>query len=167
MNKYIVVAVQWLSHVQIWDPMACSRPGFPVICSPRICSTLELILRLSCYWYWYWVAQYLELIIPSNYLILCCPLLLLPQSFPASESFPLSWLFTSGGQSIGASASASVLPMIIQGWFHFGLIGLISLLPKGLSRVFSSTTVWYHEFFSTQPSLWSNSHVRTWLLEKP
>ena len=67
------------------------------------------------------------------------------QSFPTSESFPLSWLFTSGGQSIGALASASVLPMNIQGWFPLGLIGLI-LQPKGLSRVFSSTTVQKHQF---------------------
>ena len=87
-------------------------------------------------------------------------------SFLASGSFPMSRLFTSGGQSIGASASASVLPMNTQGWFPFGLTGLISLLSKGLSRIFSSTTVWKHQFFSAQPSLWSNSHIHTWLLEK-
>ena len=74
------------------------------------------------------------------------------QSFPASGSFQMSWLFTSGGQRIGVSASASVLPMNIQGWFPLGLIGLISLLFKGLSWVFSSTTVWKHQFFGTQPS---------------
>ena len=79
-----------------------------------------------------------------------------PQSFPASGSFPMSRLFVSGGQSTGASASASVLPMTIQGWFHLGLTGLISLLSKGLSRVCSSTTV--HQFFSAQPSLCSNYH---------
>ena len=90
-----------------------------------------------------------------------------PQSFPASVSFPMSQLFVSGGQSIRASASASVLPMNIQGWFSLGLTGLISLLSKGLSRVFSSTTVWKHQFFGTQPSLWSNSHICTRLLEKP
>ena len=88
------------------------------------------------------------------------------QSFPASGSFPVSWLFTSGGQSTGASASASVLPMPIQGWFPLGLTDLISLLSKGLSRVFSSTTVWKHQFLRAQPSLWSNSHIHTWLLEK-
>ena len=81
------------------------------------------------------------------------------QSLPASGSFPVSQLFTSGGQSTGASASASVLPMSIQGWFPFGLTGLISLLSKGLSRVFSSSTVWKHQFFGTQLSLWSNSHI--------
>ena len=75
-----------------------------------------------------------------------------PKSFPSSESFPVSWLFASGGQSIGASASASVLPMNIQGWFPLGLTGLISLLSKGLSRVFSSTTIQRHQFFGTQPS---------------
>ena len=74
-----------------------------------------------------------------------------PQSFPASGSFPMSWLFASGGRSIGASAAASVLPMNIQGWFPSGLTGLISLQSKGLSRVFSSTTIWKHQFFSTQP----------------
>ena len=89
-----------------------------------------------------------------------------PQFFPASGSFLVSWLFTSADQSFGASASASILHMNIQGWFSLGLDGLISLLSKGLSRVFSSTTVWKHPFFSTQPSLWSNSHIRTWLLGK-
>ena len=83
------------------------------------------------------------------------------QSFPASGSFPVRQFFTSGGQSIGASASASVLPMIIQSWFLLGLIGLISLLSKGILRVFSSTTVWKHQFFSAQPSLWSNSRIHT------
>ena len=90
-----------------------------------------------------------------------------PQSLPASESFPMSGLFPSGGQSTGASTSASVLLMNIQGWFPLGLNGLISLQPNGLSRVFSSTTIWKHQFFSIQPSLWSNSHICTWLLEKP
>ena len=73
-----------------------------------------------------------------------------PQSFPASESFPLSQFFASGGQSTGASASASVLPMNIQDWFPLGLTGLVSLQSKGLSRVFSNTTVQKHQFFSTQ-----------------
>ena len=77
------------------------------------------------------------------------------QSFPGSGSFPVSWFFASGGQSIGASASASVLPMNIQGWFPLGWTGLFSLQSKGLSRVFSSTTVHKCQFFSTQPSLWS------------
>ena len=80
----------------------------------------------------------IESVMPPNYLILCCPLLLLPQSFPASRSFPMSWFFASGGQSIGASAS--VFPMNIQDWFPLGLTGLISLLSKRPSRVFSNTT---------------------------
>ena len=90
-----------------------------------------------------------------------------PQSFPASGSFPKSQFFASDGQSIGASASASVLPMNIQGWLSSGWTGLISLQSKGLSKVFSNTIVQKHQFFSTQPSLWSNSHIRTWLLKKP
>ena len=86
------------------------------------------------------------------------------QSFPASGSFPVSQFFASGGQSIGASAS--VLSMSIQDWFPLGLTGLISLLSKRISRVFSSTTIQKHQFFSAQPSLWSNSHIGTRLLEK-
>ena len=81
-----------------------------------------------------------------------------PQSLPASGSFPMSWRFTSGSQSIGASASASVLPMNIQGWFPLGFTSLISLLSKRPSRVFSSTTIQKYQFFGSQPSLWSNFH---------
>ena len=88
------------------------------------------------------------------------------QSCLASGSFPMSQFFTSGGQSIGVSALASVLPMNIQDWFPLGLTGWISLLSKGLSRVFSNTRVLKNQFFGVQPSLWSNSHIHTWLLEK-
>jgi len=88
------------------------------------------------------------------------------QSFPALGSFPMSWLFASDDQSIGASVSASVLPMNIQDWFPLELTGLISLLSKGLSRVFSNTTVQKHQFFGAQPSLWPISHISTWLLGK-
>ena len=88
------------------------------------------------------------------------------QSFPASGSFPMSQFFTTSSQNIGVSASASVLPMIIQDWFPLGLTGLISLQSKGLSRVFSNTTIQKHQFFTAQYSLWSNSHIHTWLLEK-
>ena len=80
--------------------------------------------------------------------------------------FLWSQFFASGGQSIGVSASASVLPMNIQGWFHLRSTSLI-LQSKGLSRIFSSTMVWKHQFFSTQPYLWSNCHICTGLLEKP
>ena len=86
------------------------------------------------------------------------------QSFPASGSFTMSQFFASGGQSIGASAS--VLPMNIQDLFTLGLTGLISLQSKGLSRVFSNTTVQNHQFFGAQLSFLSNSHIHTWLLEK-
>ena len=90
-----------------------------------------------------------------------------PQSFPALGSFPMSQFFISSGQNTGASASATVLPVSIQNWFPLGLTGLISLLPKGLSRVFSRIITLKHQFFSDLPSLWSNSHIHTWLLEKP
>ena len=89
------------------------------------------------------------------------------QSFPASGSFTMSQFFTSGGQSIGVSTLASVFPMNIQDWFSLGLTGLISLQSKGLSKVFSNTTVQKHQFFSAQPSLWFNSHIHAWLLENP
>ena len=95
----------------------------------------------------------------SNHLILCCHLLLCLQSFPPSESFPVSQIFASGGQSIRASASASVLQMNVQGWFPLGSTDLVSLQSTGLSGVFSSTTIWKHQFFDTQPYLQSNFHI--------
>ena len=96
-----------------------------------------------------------EYLMLSNHLILCHPLLLL-QTFLASSSFLMSRFFASSGQSTGASTSASFLPMNIQGWFPLGLTGLISLQLKGVSRVLSSTTIWKHQFFRIQPSLWFN-----------
>ena len=90
-----------------------------------------------------------------------------PQSFPASGSFQMSQFFISGGQSIRTSASASVFPMIIQTWFPLGVTGWISLQCKRLSRVFSNTTVQRHQFFGSQLSLESNSHMHAWLLGKP
>ena len=89
-----------------------------------------------------------------------------PRSFPASGYFQMSQLFASGGQSIRVAASKSVLPMNIQDWSPLGWTGWISLQSKGLSRVFSSTTVQKHQFFSAQPSSQSNSHIHTWPLEK-
>ena len=89
------------------------------------------------------------------------------QSFPVSGSFQMSQFFTSGGQSIGVSASTSVLPMNIEDWFPLGCTGWISLQSKGLSRVFSNTTVQKHQFFGFKLSLWSNSHIHARLLEKP
>ena len=107
----------------------------------------------------------IESVILSNHLILCHSLLLSPSIFPSireKDSFPKSRVFTSGGQSIEASASASVLPKNSQGWCPLGLTGLISLQSKGLSRVFSSNAIWNHQFFSVQPSLWSKSHIYTY-----
>ena len=100
----------------------------------------------------------------SNHLLLCRPVLLLPLIFP-SVRFLMSQLFTSGGQSIGASVSASVFPVNIQDWFLLGWTGLISFLSKRFSRVFSNTTVQKHQFYSAQPSLPSNCHIHTWLLK--
>ena len=104
--------------------------------SPGVCSN-SFPLNRWCY-----------LIIPSS----ATPFSFCLQSFLVSGSFPMSWLFTSGGQSIGASALASVLPMSIQGWFPWELTDLISLLSKGLSTVLPSTTIQKHEFFGAQPS---------------
>ena len=109
----------------------------------------------------------IELVMPSSHLILCCPLLLLPQSLLASGSFPMSQLFAWGSQCIGVSASTSVVPMNTQDWSPLGWTGWISLQCKGDSRVFSNTTVEKHQFFCAQLSLQSNSHIHTWLLEKP
>ena len=105
--------------------------------------------------------MFIKLVMPSNHLILCCPLLLLPSVFPSIRIFSnkSGKDFTSGGQNIGVSASASVFPVNIQDLFPLGLTGWISYLSKGLSRVFSSTTIRKHQFFSTQPSLWSASHI--------
>ena len=89
-----------------------------------------------------------------------------PQSLPTSGSFPMSQLFTWGGQSIGVSASTSVLPMNTQDWSPLGWTGWISLQSKGLSRVFSNTTVQKHQFFRAQLSSQSNSHIHTWPQEK-
>ena len=109
----------------------------------------------------------IESMMPSNHLILCCCLLILPSVFPSIRIFSSELTLSSGGQSIGALASASVLSVNIQGWFPLGLPSLISLLSNGLSRIFSSTTIWKHQFFGAQLSLCSNSHIRTWLQKKP
>ena len=140
-----MVVVQSVSHVQFFATpwTAACQVSLSFIVSQ---SSLKL--------------KSIELEMQSNHLILCHPLLFL-QSFPASGSFPVSQFFTSGGQSIGALASASVLSVNIQDWFPLGLTGLISLQSKGLWRVFSNTTVQNHQFFSSQLSLWSNSQVHT------
>ena len=110
---------------------------------------------------------FIESVLPFSHLILCSPLLLLPQSLPASGSFPIGQLFTWGGQSIGVSTSASVLPVNTQDWSPLGWTGWISLQSKGLSRDFSNTTFQKHQFFGTQLSSQSNSHIHIWPLEKP
>ena len=114
---------------------------------PRVCS-------MSCQWCYLIISS-------SATLFSSCP-----QSFPASGSFPMSQFFPSSSQSIGASASASVLPINIQSWLPLVLTGLFLLQSIGLSRIFSSTTIWKCQSFGTQSSLWSNSHIPTWLLEK-
>ena len=101
----------------------------------------------------------------SNHLMLCPPLLLLPSIFPSIRVFS-NELALHQMAKVWELQLQHVLPMNIRGWFLLGLIGLISLQSKGLSRVFSNTTVWKHQFFSAQPSLWSSCHIHTWLLEK-
>ena len=137
-------SVQLLSHVPFFaTPWIAARKT-----SLSITNSQSLLKLMS-----------IELVMPSNHLILCHPLLL--PSFPASGSFPMNQLFASGDQSFGASASTSVLPMNTQDWFPLGLTGWI-LQSKGLSRVFSNTTVQKHQFFGAQLSLWSNSHIHIW-----
>ena len=109
----------------------------------------------------------IEPVMPSNYLTLCCPLLFLPLIFPSIRVFPVSQFFTSCGQSIGVTALASVLAMNTKDWSPLGWTGWISMQSKGLSRVFSNTTLQKHQFFGTQLSSQSNSHIHIWPLEKP
>ena len=109
----------------------------------------------------------IELVMPSSHLIFCRPLLRLPPIPPSIRVFPMSQLFAWGGQSIGVSASASVLSKNTQDWSPLGWTGWISLQSKGLSRIFSNTIVQKHQFFGAQLSSQSNSHIHTWLLEKP
>ena len=112
----------------------------------------------------------IESVMPSSHLILCCPLFLLPPITPSIKVFSSEstlHMATWGGQSIGVSASASFLPKNTQDWSPLGWIGWISLQSKGLLRVFSNTTVQKHQFFSSQPSSQSNSHIHTWPQEKP
>ena len=127
--------------------MDCSLPGFPVF---------HYLLEFA-QTHVHWVSDAIQPSTkdPSS----IAPFSSCPQSFPATGSFPMSQFFASGGQSIGTSGSASVLPMNIQSWFTLGLIDLINLLSKRLSRVFTSTTLQNHQFFSAQFSLWSNSHI--------
>ena len=139
------------SCATLCDPMDCSMPGFPVHHQfPEPAQTH--VHRVG------------DTMQPSHPLH---PLLLLPSIFPSIRVFSSESVFVSGRQSTGASASASVLPMNTQDWFPLGLTSLISLQSKGLSRVFSNTTVQKHQFFGAQLSSQSNSHIHTWPLEKP
>ena len=104
-------------------------------------------------------------VMPSNHHILCHPVLLLPSLFPDIWSFKMCLLFAKGGQNIGVSASTSILPMNTQDWSPLGWTGWISLQSKGLSRVFSNTTVQKHQIFSTQLSLKPKSYIHIWLLQ--
>ena len=148
--KWSFSSVQSLSRVWLFaTPWAAA-------CQASLSITnSQSLLKLTC----------IKMVMPSNPLVLCCPLLLPPSIFLSIRVFPMSQFFTSGGQSIGASAS--VLLVNTQDWFPLGLNGLISLQSKGLSRVFSNTTVQNHQFFGAQFPLWSNSYIHTWLLEKP
>ena len=149
-NKIHIVVVQSLSHVHFFvTPLTAEHQASLSFTIYRNCSN-------SCP-----LSQWCHPAISSS----VATFFSCPQSFPASGSFPVNQLFASTGQSTGASASASVLPVNIQDRFPLELTGLISLF-KGLSRVFSNTTVQKHQFFGTQPSLGSNSHIHTWLLEK-
>ena len=133
------------------NPMDCSMSGLPVH------HQLLELAQIHAHWVGDVIQSYHPLL--SSF----------PPAFNLSQhqSFPVSQFFVSGGLSIGVSASASVSPMNTQDWFPFGMTGLISLLSQGLSYVFFNTTVQKHQFFSAQLSLWANSHIHTWLLEKP
>ena len=146
----IVAVFQSLSYILLCNPTDYSPPGFPVL------HYLPEFLRFMST-----ESVMLSTISSSAVLFFCL------HSFLASRSFPVSQVFASDSQSIGASSSASVLPVDIQGWFPWGLTGLISLLSEELSRVFSSTIIWKHPFLGAQLSLWSSSYKSTWLPEKP
>ena len=139
-KKYNLVVVQSLRHLTLCDPMNCSTPGFPVLHYLSQFAQIHVHLITNA-------------IQPSSSII---PFSSYPQSCPASGSFPMSQLFASGGQSIGASASKSVLPINTKHWFPLGWTGRVSFQSKGLSRVFSNTTVKKHQFFGTQLSFCPN-----------
>ena len=149
MGDRCMVSVQFIPLTQscptLCDPMNRSTPGLPV----------HHQLLESTQTHVHWVGEAIQ---PSHPTFSPCP-----QSFSASGSFPMSQFFTLGGQSIGVSASTSVLPMNTQDWSPLRWTGWISLQSKRFSRVFSNTTVQKHQFFSTQASLWSNSHSCTFL----
>ena len=147
-----ISSVQLLSRVQLFvTPWTAERQAFLSI------TNSQGLLKLMS----------IESVMPSKHLILCHPLLLLPSIFPIIKVFSSESDLCIRCQSIGAWASASVLPMNIQDWLPLVLTGFISLQSKGLSTVYSNTIVQKHQFSGLQPSLWSNSHIHTWLLAKP
>ena len=176
MNFHIAVTEKYLYFI-VKSPEWIRFDGFTFVCSVQSLSCIRFFAtpwtmahqaslsitnsqsspKLMC----------IELVMPSSHLILCRLLLLLPQSLPESGSFLMSQLFTWGGQNIGVSASASVLPMNTQEWSPLGCTAWISLQSKGLSRLFSNTTVEKHPFLWAQLSSQSKFHVHTWPLDKP
>ena len=145
-------SVQLLSYVQLFanpQTKAC-RASLSITSSQSIPKLISI-----------------ETVMPSSISSSVIPFSSCPQSFPASGSFQMSQLFTSGGQSIGVSASTSVLPMDTQNWSPLGWTGWISLQSKELSRIFSNTTIQKCQFFGSQLFSQSNSHIHTWPLEKP
>ena len=144
-------SLQSLSHVQLCDPMNRSTPGLPVHHQlPESTQTMSI-----------------KSVMTSSHLILSRPLLLLPPIPPSIRVFSNESVLHWGGQSTRVSALASFLPKNTQDWSPLEWTGWISLQSKGLSRVFSNTTVQKHQFFSAQYSLWFHSHIHIWLLEKP
>ena len=139
------------SCLTLWDPMNRSTPGLPV--HHHLLEFTQIHIH--------WVSDAIQ---PSHPVV---PFSSCPHSLPASESFPMSQLFAWGGQSTGVSALVSFLPKKSQDWSPLEWTGCIFLQSKGLSRVFSNTTVPKHQFFSAQLSSQSNSHIHTWPLEKP
>jgi len=147
-NRFQCCCSVVMKYLTLCDPMDCSMPGPSVPLSPDVCSD-------SCPLSWWCYLTISSFTSPFSFCF---------RSFPASGSFPMSRHQWPKGW---ASASVSVLPMDIQGWFPLGLTGLMSLQSKGLSGVFSSTTIKKYQFFNAQVSLWSNSQIHIWLLEEP
>ena len=148
--SFVFSSVQLFSRVWLFETpwTAACQASLPITNSQSLLKLLSI-----------------ESVMPSNHLILCHPLLP-PSIFPSIRIFSNELVLGIRVQSIGVSASASVLPMNIQDWFPLGWTGWIALQSKGLSRVFSNTTVQKHQFFGTQPSSQSNSNIHTWPQEK-
>ena len=148
-SSIIFSSVQSLSYIQLFaTPWTAAHQASLSI------TNIHSLLKLMS----------IESVMSSNHFVLCHPFSSRLQAFPELGSFPISQFLASGGPNIGVSASSSVLAMNIQDWFPLGWTGWISLLSKGLSRVFSNTTVQQQQFFHAQLSLYFNSHIHTWLL---